>query len=75
MMKSDGGTEIVELILKNLVQLKHDPHQIIYKLRIQNNGPFKKLHAQAKDIQNTLQFMKEETGPHKSALRFLEILE
>ena len=54
MMKSDSETEIVELILNNLVltffnnKLKCDPHQIISKLRIQNNGSFKKSRAQAK---------------------------
>ena len=50
-MKSDSGSEIVELILNNLEPkfgnnaLKHDPHQIMSKLRIQNDGSFKKLHA------------------------------
>ena len=81
MIESDSGKEIVELILKNLVpkfgnnKLKHDPHQIIHKLRIQNNGSFKKLFAQAKDVRYTLQFLKEDVVPHKLLLRFLEILE
>ena len=50
MMKSDSRTEIVELILKNLVpklgnnKLRYDPH-IISKLRIQNNKSLKKLCA------------------------------
>ena len=62
-MKSNSGREVVELILKNLVpkfgnaRLKHDPYQIASKLRIQNNGLFKKLHAQAKDERHTLQFL------------------
>ena len=79
-MKSDSGIEIVALILKNLVpkfgnnKLKHDPHQIMSKLRIQNNGSFKKLHAQAKDTRYTLQFLKEDIGPHELILRFLENL-
>ena len=77
MMKSDSGMEIVGLILKNVVpkfgnnKLKHDPHQIMSKLRIQNNGSFKKLCAQAKDVRHTLQFLKEDIGPHKLILRFL----
>ena len=56
MIKPDSRIEIVELVLKNLVpkfsdnKLKYDPHQIMSKLRIQNNGSFKKLHAQVKEI-------------------------
>ena len=68
-MKSDSGTETVEKILKNLVpkfgnvKLKHDPHQIMPKLRTQNNGSFKKLHAQEKDISCALLFLKEDACP------------
>ena len=57
-MKSDNGTEIVELIPNNLVpkfdnnELKYDPHHIRHKLIMQNNGPFKKLNAQAKDVRS-----------------------
>ena len=45
------------------------------KLRIQNNGSFKKSCVQAKDIRRTMQFLKEDIGPHKVILRFLEKLE
>ena len=80
-MKSDSRTEIVELIVKNLVpkfgnnELKHNPYDTMSKLRIQNDGSFKKLHAQAKDIRCTLQFLKEDVDLHTLILRFLENLE
>ena len=79
-MASDSGTEILEIVLKNLVPkfgnnaLKHDWHQITSKLRIQNNTSFKKLCAQAEDIRHDLKFLKEDIGPRKLLLRFLEIL-
>ena len=71
----------MELIIKNLVpkfgnnKLKYDPHQITSKLRIQNNGSFKKLCTQAKDISHILHFLKEDIGFHKLTLRFLENIE
>ena len=73
--------EIVELILKNLVpkngnnKLKHDPHEIISELRIQNNGSLKKSHAQAKDLRRAFKFLKEDVDPHKLTLRFIENVE
>ena len=81
MMKSDSVIEIVELILKNLVpkfgnnKMKHDPHQIMSKLRIQNNGSFKKSHAPNKDVRRALKFLKEDVGTQKMTLRFIENLE
>ena len=80
-MASDSGTEILEIVLKNLVPkfgnnaLKHDWHQITSKLRIQNNTSFKKLCTQAEYIRHDLKFLKEEIGPHKLLLRFLETFE
>ena len=81
MMKSDSGTEILELVLKNLVlkfgnnKLKHDRHQIISRLRIQKNSSFKKVCTQAEDIWHTLKFLKKDIGPRKLLLRFIENLE
>ena len=81
MIKPDSRIEIVELVLKNLVpkfsnnKLKYDPHQIMSKLRIQNNGSFKKLHSEDKKLRHTFQFMKLDAGPHKLTFTFLENLE
>ena len=58
--KSESRTEIVELILRNLVpkfsdkKLKYDAYQIASKLIMQNDGSFKKLNAQAKFIRHAL---------------------
>ena len=70
----------MELILKNLLpkfgnnKLNCDSHQIISKLRIQNNGSFKKLHSEDKKLRHTFQFMKLDAGPHKLTFTFLENL-
>ena len=80
-MKLDIGTEVLELILKNLVpkfgnnKLKHDRHQITSKLGIEINGSFKKVCAQVEDIWHALKFLKEDIGLYKLLLRFVENLE
>ena len=56
-------------------KLKYYPHQIISKLRIQNNRSFNEFYAHEKDVGHTLQFPNEDMGRHKLILRFIENLE
>ena len=78
--KSSDGLDIILTILQHLVPrlghnaLEHDPATLVIGLKASSRGSCKSFHSKAQEIEDILNCLREDYGPHKLILRYLEQL-
>lgn len=74
---STNGFEKSWAVISGLVprlgnnNMNYDPMSLIKTLVVKNGGSYRKLYIQAKNIDHTLSWLKEDFGPHKLIMQFL----
>ena len=78
--KSSDGLDIILTILQHFVPrlghnaLERDPATLVLVLKASSRGSYKSFHSKAQEIEDILNCLREDYGPHKLILRQLEQL-